>query len=89
MTLTAHARKRLQQRGIPEYFVDVLLDFGSTQKSHGGSEIVFLRQHDKKLAKGTLSDVKIFQRLRNAYLILSSSGKVITAGYRYRSVITQ
>jgi len=89
MSLTAHARKRLQQRGITEYFVDVLLDFGSTQKSHDGSEIVFLRKHDKRLVEGSLGDEKKFHRLRNAYLILSRSGNVITAGYRFRSIFSQ
>jgi hypothetical protein len=88
MSLTAHARKRLQQRGITDFFVDVLLDFGTSQKSHGGSEIVFLTHHDKRLAEGSNCDGKTLRRLRNAYLILSRSGKVITAGYRYRPIKT-
>lgn len=88
MSLTRHARKRLQQRGIAEQFVDVLLDFGSAQKSHDGSEIVFLRQHDQLLAEGSLINKKILRHLKNAYLVLSNSGDVITVGYRFRQIKT-
>lgn len=38
--LTAHARVRMQQRGIPPAALDVLLDWGREAHDHRGCRIV-------------------------------------------------
>jgi hypothetical protein len=40
-SLSAHARIRMQQRGIPAAAVDALLDYGKVAHVDGGREIVF------------------------------------------------
>lgn len=86
MSLTRHAQKRLQQRGIPESLVDVLIDFGHTSKTSKGCEIVFLTQRDKRQIAGSLPKHNSCTRVGNTYLVLDPSGNVITAGHRYRRI---
>ena len=77
MSLTRHAQKRLQQRGIPESLVDVLIDFGHTSKTSKGCEIVFLTQRDKRQIAGSLAKQNLCSRVGNAYLVLDPSGNVV------------
>lgn len=86
MSLTRHAQKRLQQRGIPESLVDVLIDFGHTSKTSKGCEIVFLTERDKRQIAGSLAQQNVCSRVGNTYLVLDPCGNVVTAGHRYRRI---
>lgn len=86
MHLTDHAQKRLKQRGIPDYFVDLLIDFGHTRKSHNGCEIVFLTHHDKLILAGSHESQNVSPQLGNTYLVLSRNGDVVTVGHRHRRI---
>ncbi len=88
MLLTRHAQKRLQQRGIPEAVVDVLIDFGHSSKAGCGCEIVYLTHRDKCLAESSLSNKGHRNRIGNAYLVLGPDGQVITAGRRHHRIKT-
>ena len=35
MEITTHATKRQQQRGIPDYFVEMILEFGTEMHKQG------------------------------------------------------
>lgn len=85
--LTAHARARMQQRGISAAALDALLDFGRTTRAGRGRELVFFdrkaREHlerAKALAAGEAT------RVCNSYAIIGSDGKVITVGHRFRRI---
>jgi hypothetical protein len=86
--LTAHARARMQQRGIRPDALAALLDFGSARHLHSkGRELVFFdRKARARLSKANPAAAREAARLRRTYAILGSDGTVITVGHRYRRV---
>lgn len=86
MALSNHARKRLQQRGIPEPFVDVIMDFGAAKHVGGGAEIVYLRRKDQRIIEGLLGRTALQNHYQNAYVMVGRDGCVVTAGHRYRRI---
>ena len=68
--LTAHARVRMQQRGIPAAAVEALLDYGKAARS--------------RLAAYEPIAARTADRLVRTYAIVGSDGAVITVGARYR-----
>ena len=69
---TAHARTRMQQRGIPPAAIEALLDDGRSAPAGRGCEVLFF----DKARKGG--------RFAKTYAVLASDGSVITVGHRYR-----
>ena len=86
--VTAHARARMQQRGIRSDALEALLDFGSARHLHSkGRELVFFdKKAKRRLAKASLAAAREAERLERTYAILASDGTVITVGHRYRRV---
>lgn len=86
--VTAHARARMQQRGIRPDVLEALLDFGSARYLHDrGRELVFFDKKAKqRLAKASLAAAREAERLERTYAILASDGAVITVGHRFRRV---
>ena len=85
--LTPHARARMQQRGIPAAVVECLLDHGAVQHDHlGGRILYFSRRARERLTEQGAMGREEAARFRKAYLVLTGSGKVRTAGWRYRRI---
>jgi hypothetical protein len=86
--VTAHARARMQQRGIRPDALGALLDFGSARHLHSeGREVVFFdRKAKKRLAKADPAAARAAERLQRTYAIVGRDGAVITVGHRYRRV---
>jgi hypothetical protein len=53
--LSQHAATRMQQRGIPQFALECLLDYGRFQYDHRGAAIVFL---DKAARRRLARDLK-------------------------------
>ena len=86
MSLTLHAAKRCQQRGVPPLVIDLLLEFGSRQHDGLGAEICYFDKKAKKRLQtyaGGLAG-KLGCEL-NAYLIVNGD-RVITAGPRFKKI---
>ena len=83
--ITAHARARMQQRGIRSEALEALLDFGSARHLHSkGRELVFFDKRAKKrLANASPREAERFIR---TYAIVGADGTVITVGHRFRPV---
>jgi len=86
--VTAHARARMQQRGIRSDVLEALLDFGSARYLHfRGREVVFFdKKAKKRLAKAPTDAARAAERLVRTYAIVGSNGVVVTVGHRYRRV---
>ena len=86
--VTAHARARMQQRGIRSDALEALLDFGSARHLHSkGRELVFFdKKAKRRLAKAEPDAAREAERLERTYAILASDGTVITVGHRFRRV---
>lgn len=82
-----HAKRRMQQRGIPPLVMRWLIEFGQLRYDHrGGIAYYFDRRSRRNLERefGT----KVVARLSgflNAYVVLSARDEtIITVGHRYR-----
>ncbi len=86
--VTAHARARMQQRGIRSDALEALLDFGSARHLHSkGRELVFFdKKARSRLAKANAAAAREADRLRRTYAIVGADGTVITVGHRFRRV---
>ena len=86
MKLTQHASIRSQQRGVSPLIVDLLVRFGTRQKSGNGTEVCYFDRHARKAlgsyvggAIGKLSDEL------DAYAIVCGE-LVVTVGPRYKKI---
>jgi hypothetical protein len=84
VTVSHHAKIRMQQRAISEEMLESLLDFGQVKFNGQGTEILTFPKRVIKNLKKEL-DHKMFMRIErhlNLYAIMSSDGELITTGYR-------
>ena len=86
--LSPHARARMQQRGIREEAIELLLDYGRERHVHNrGREIVFFdKAARRRLAKANPAVAREVDHLRRTYAILGSDGGVVTVGHRFRRI---
>lgn len=81
--LTAHARLRIQQRGIPDQMMNWLVSHGEKFYDGRGGLIRFFSQRVLRKLKSQV-DPESFRKIlenRRCYLVLSASdGAVITVG---------
>ena len=86
--VTAHARARMQQRGIRSDVLEALLAFGSERHLRGQRcDIVFFdKKAKKRLAKAAPDAAREAEKFIRTYAILGSDGTVVTVGHRFRRV---
>ena len=86
-SLSAHARRRMQQRGISAAALDALLDFGRATRAGRGRELVFFdRKARERLARAKALAAGEATRVTHSYAIVGSDGTVVTVGHRFRRV---
>jgi len=87
--LTHHARRRMQQRGIPMRAIDYVLSYGRVSHDHHGGRVVWLdkrararlrREQDHKLLIG-------LDKHLNTYVVVAPDGGIVTVGHRYRRIM--
>lgn len=83
--LTHHASIRAQQRGIPPYAIEALLDYGTEHHDHHGA-VILLLDHGaaRKLARANHLRGADIDALRGLYAVVSTDGAVRTVGHRTR-----
>ena len=86
--ITAHARARMQQRGIRPEALEALLAFGSERHLAGQDcDIVFFdKKAKRRLAKAQPAAAREAERFIRTYAILGADGAVVTVGHRFRRV---
>ena len=86
-SLSAHARRRMQQRGISAAALDALLDFGRTTRAGRGRELVFFdRKARARLERESVLAAGEATRVTKSYAIVGSDGTVVTVGHRFRRI---
>lgn len=88
LDITAHARARMRQRGIPEQVLPYLFTFGKREYDHHGAAVVFLTRRSKEKLR-TTADQSVLKRLERAmdvYAVISLEGRVVTVGHRTRRI---
>ena len=86
--ITAHARARMQQRGIRPEALEALLAFGSGRhlRSKGRELVFFDRKAKRRLARAAPDTAREADRLIRTYAIVGADGTVITVGHRFKRV---
>jgi len=80
--LTAHARARMQQRGIPPAALDVLLEYGREAHDRHGCRIVrFDKRARRRLARVLGDSFRHVERWLGAYAVLGPDDAVVTVGH--------
>ncbi len=83
VTITLHAKRRMQQRSISEDAIEFLLQFGNSSRSYGSEQIFFDKASRQRLKREADAETaRKFERYMNAYAVISDAGVIITAGYR-------
>lgn len=80
MTLSGHAKKRMQHRAIPEEWLWLLYLCGESTPQEGGTEVLHL---SKPSAKRLRMLLKQLDHLEDVYLVMADDGNVITTAHRH------
>ena len=84
-SLSRHAAVRSQQRGIPPYAIEALLDFGTEHHDHHGAVVLMLdRAATRRLARSRTMRGSDLDTLRGLYAVVTGNGRVRTVGHRTR-----
>lgn len=88
MQLSSHAVAQMQQRAISESTVDYLIEWGRKAYDHRGGVIHYFNKASRnQLLKHVGEErAKQLESQLDAYLVVSTSGKVITVGHRYKRI---
>ena len=78
--LTRHSEVRLQQRGIPRWYVDTLMTHGRHCHAPGGAEIVCIDKGARqRLGRHlTRQDFARAERFFNVYAVVAPGGVLVT-----------
>jgi hypothetical protein len=82
--VTAHARARMQQRGISPAVLELLLEYGRETHDHRGCRIV---RFDKPSRRRVLRELgperfRRVERYLGAYEVIAADDAVVTVGHR-------
>ena len=82
MTISQHAQKRCQQRGISLDLVLLLNALGMETQQKGNTYVLELDKHTKKTLSKRLK-VLLMQIQRDVFVVISGDDNVITAAHKY------
>ena len=78
-----HAKVRKQQRGIKDWWVSIVLDYGNYEYQNGKHTYsISLNKASLKSIKRTFGKLVDIEKLRRLYVIMSEDSVVITCAYR-------
>lgn len=89
MQLTKHAQTRSQQRAIPQMLIDLLLEFGSSERSGSGVSKVFFDKASRRKVKAYAGPLaRILDDHLDIYAVVADDLTVITTGHRTQRFAT-
>ena len=91
MQLSRHANERSQQRAIPEMMIDLLLQFGSSERAGSGICKIFFDKPSRRRVKAYAGPLASFlEQHLDVYAVVSEENmKVITVGHRTERIARQ
>jgi len=77
--LTAHAKKRMQQRGFSGHALDMILHYGRYTMAPGGAIKIFFGNKDhQELVACLKKDIQLLDKAKGGTVILSEDGMILT-----------
>lgn len=88
LAVSAHARARMQQRGIPEQVLSVLIRFGKKAYDHRGGKVVYLTPKRKRRLYMAVEKALLrkLEPVLDTYMVLNCEHHVVTVGHRTRRI---
>lgn len=88
MQLSNHAVAQMQQRAISESTIDYLIEWGRKAYDHRGAVIRYFDRSSRSQLLRHIGEkrAKHIEHQLNAYVVVSTSGQVITVGHRYKCI---
>jgi hypothetical protein len=89
LSITKHARTRLQQRRISTLVVENLLNFGRQMHDHHGGTVLYFDHRARRRLQRQVppEDYRRIEPQLNAYAVVAGDGVIITAAHRTRRII--
>lgn len=86
--LTYHATCRMQQRGIKQETLEILLLSGAREHDHcGGTILYFDKPARRRLRQQYGSDrYRKIERQLDAYAVIAQNGSIVTVGHRTKRI---
>lgn len=86
--LTKHAEARCAERGIPPLIIDWLKRFGTHEHDKRGCCVVWFDKRSRRMLERAVGRqiVECLQPLLDAYAVVSSSGEIVTLGWRSKRI---
>lgn len=84
LSMTHHAARRLQQRGIPEDVLPLLMRYGEHEYDKRGARVVYLTHKSRQRLRRSLG-AETYVRLAptlDVYAVIDTDGAVLTVGHR-------
>lgn len=83
LNLTDHAKKRMQQRSIPQMVLDWLINFGQSEPAGDGARKYFFDKTSRKNFKKYAGQLYgPLEQYLDAYVVLASDSSVVTVAVR-------
>ena len=83
MQMTSHANVRSQQRAIPPMLIDLLLQFGITEKAGPGASKVFFDKTSRRKVRSYAGPLaSMLDGHLDIYVVVADDQTVITVGHR-------
>ncbi|MXR36113.1 hypothetical protein [Craterilacuibacter sinensis] len=89
MQISNHALTQMKQRAITGSTIHYLIEWGRKAYDHKGAVIRYFDKTRRiQLRKHVgASHVKQLENQLNAYVVVSTSGQIITVGHRYKRIL--
>lgn len=85
--LTVHAKTRSHQRAIPPMLIDLLLQFGSTEKAPGGTEKLYFDKSARKRIRSYAGPLAgLLESHLGVYAVVNGGDVVVTVGHRIERI---
>jgi len=81
---TTHAGRRLQQRAIPAFVVDLLEQFGSEERCGQAYRLFFDKKAIKRLKRhfGGARGIRLIDQWLKVYDVIGDNGRVVTVAHQ-------
>jgi hypothetical protein len=85
-----HAKRRAQQRGIPDQIVELMLAYGDREPAGNGSSLCCIRSRltrNELMREAALSGFAAVERHLSTYLVVAQDNTIVTVGHRFNRVM--
>lgn len=86
--VSRHASQRLQQRGIPSIVIELLAQFGTSQRCDGADKVFFDKESRKRLRKymGGSRSMRHIEPWLDVMMVVSDTGAIVTVAHRTKRI---